>query len=143
MAVREGSSQIAFGKSKKLPSFRDRVKSLQLFFLTFSPTFCAQELSAEKSKVASVETRLSSQLSKREQEMIALQARMQASYQDHVAQTQTLNAKVSSCKQPLQSIYLFFPHCDNFSFNSGRVGVQLESCCLIGFVFFFNHFLDS
>lgn len=27
--------------------------------------------------------------------MIALQARMQASYQDHVAQTQTLNAKVS------------------------------------------------
>lgn len=43
-----------------------------------------------------METRLSSQLSKREQEMIALQARMQASYQDHVAQTQTLNAKVSS-----------------------------------------------
>ena len=44
--------------------------------------------------MASVETRLSSQLSKREQEMIALQARMQASYQDHVAQTQKLNAKV-------------------------------------------------
>ena len=41
-----------------------------------------------------METRLSSQLSKREQEMIALQARMQASYQDHVAQTQKLNAKV-------------------------------------------------
>lgn len=58
-----------------------------------------QELSAEKSKVASVETRLSSQLSKREQEMIALQARMQASYQDHVAQTQGLNAKVSSHTQ--------------------------------------------
>lgn len=54
----------------------------------------AQELSAEKSKVATVETRLSSQLSKREQEMIALQARMQASYQDHVAQTQALNTKV-------------------------------------------------
>lgn len=54
-----------------------------------------QELSAEKSKVTSVETRLSSQLSKREQEMIALQARMQASYQDHVAQTQMLNSKVS------------------------------------------------
>ncbi len=28
--------------------------------------------------------------------MIALQARMQASYQDHIAQTQGLNAKVSS-----------------------------------------------
>lgn len=61
----------------------------------FDCAVCSQELSAEKSKVASVETRLSSQLSKREQEMIALQARMQASYQDHVAQTQTLNAKVS------------------------------------------------
>ena len=54
-----------------------------------------QELLAEKAKVATVETRLSSQLSKREQEMIALQARMQASYQDHVGQTQRLNAKVS------------------------------------------------
>lgn len=55
--------------------------------------FC-QELSVEKSKVASVETRLNSQLSKKEQEMTALQARMQASYQDHVTQTQRLNAKV-------------------------------------------------
>lgn len=34
--------------------------------------------------------------------MIALQARMQASYQDHVAQTQGLNAKVSSHTQILQ-----------------------------------------
>lgn len=66
-----------------------------------------QELSAEKSKVASVETRLSSQLSKREQEMIALQARMQASYQDHVAQTQTLNAKVSSHILQLKSSFYF------------------------------------
>lgn len=70
--------------------------------------FCAQELSAEKSRVANVETKLSSQLSKREQEMIALQARMQASYQDHVAQTQTLNAKVSSCKQLSISIETIF-----------------------------------
>uniref|UniRef100_H3DGU3 Ribosome binding protein 1a n=1 Tax=Tetraodon nigroviridis TaxID=99883 RepID=H3DGU3_TETNG len=61
-----------------------------------------KELSAEKSKVASVETRLSSQLSKREQEMIALQARMQASYQDHVAQTQTLNAKILSLQDQLE-----------------------------------------
>ncbi|KAJ8013523.1 hypothetical protein DPEC_G00030660 [Dallia pectoralis] len=52
-----------------------------------------KELSAEKSKVAGVETRLSSQLSSREQEMNSLQARMQASYQDHLAQTQKLNAK--------------------------------------------------
>ncbi|XP_041745356.2 ribosome-binding protein 1 isoform X5 [Coregonus clupeaformis] len=62
-----------------------------------------KELSSEKSKVASVETRLSSQLSSREQEMIALQARMQASYQDHVAQTQKLNAKVLSLQEQLES----------------------------------------
>lgn len=54
--------------------------------------------------MASVETRLNSQLSKREQEMIALQARMQASYQDHVAQTQRLNAKVCSYVQVFQYI---------------------------------------
>lgn len=51
-----------------------------------------------------METRLNSQLSKREQEMIALQARMQASYQDHVAQSQRLNAKVCSYVQVLQYI---------------------------------------
>eukprot|EP00063_Salmo_salar_P092638 XP_014067473.1 PREDICTED: ribosome-binding protein 1-like isoform X3 [Salmo salar] len=62
-----------------------------------------KELFAEKSKVASVETRLSSQLSSREQEMIALQARMQASYQDHVAQTQKLTAKVISLQEQLES----------------------------------------
>ncbi|XP_014193580.1 ribosome-binding protein 1a isoform X3 [Haplochromis burtoni] len=61
-----------------------------------------KELSAEKAKVASVETRLSSQLSKREQEMVALQARMQASYQDHVAQTQRLNAKILSLQDQLE-----------------------------------------
>lgn len=73
----------------------------------FDRAVCSQELSAEKSKVTSVETRLSSQLSKREQEMIALQARMQASYQDHVAQTQVLNAKVSSRTQMLESSFYF------------------------------------
>lgn len=61
----------------------------------------SKELSTEKSKVASVETRLSAQLSKREQEMIALQARMQASYQDHLAQTQRLNAKILSLQDQL------------------------------------------
>ncbi|KAG7270872.1 hypothetical protein CRUP_012367 [Coryphaenoides rupestris] len=60
-----------------------------------------KELSAEKSKVASVETRLSSQLSKQEQEMNALRARMQASYQDQVAQAQRLNTKVASLQEQL------------------------------------------
>ncbi|KAM3863035.1 ribosome-binding protein 1a [Diretmus argenteus] len=62
----------------------------------------SKELSAEKSKVSGVENRLSSQLNKREVEMIALQARMQASYQDHVAQTQRLSAKVLSLQDQLE-----------------------------------------
>uniref|UniRef100_A0A3P8Y857 Ribosome receptor lysine/proline rich domain-containing protein n=1 Tax=Esox lucius TaxID=8010 RepID=A0A3P8Y857_ESOLU len=62
-----------------------------------------RELSAEKTKVTGVETRLSSQLSSREQEMIALQARMQASYQDHLAQTQNLNTKILSLQEQLES----------------------------------------
>lgn len=63
--------------------------------------------------MTSVETRLSSQLSKREQEMIALQARMQASYQDHVAQTQGLNAKVSSL---IHKCYSFLIQMSTFEF---------------------------
>ncbi|MEQ2161495.1 hypothetical protein GOODEAATRI_010195 [Goodea atripinnis] len=75
-----------------------RQRGMKLTWMGLTVFCINQELSAEKSKVASVETRLSSQLSKREQEMIALQARMQASYQDHVAQTQRLNAKVKLAK---------------------------------------------
>nr|XP_023652089.1 ribosome-binding protein 1 isoform X1 [Paramormyrops kingsleyae] len=62
----------------------------------------AKELSVEKTKLTNVETRLSSQLSSREQEMKALQARMQASYQDHVAETQRLNAKIQSLQDQLE-----------------------------------------
>lgn len=90
---------LPFEKSAELAPFHDELWKKFAFW-----TSRAQELSAEKSKVATVETRLSSQLSKREQEMIALQARMQASYQDHVAQTQALNTKVSSRTQMLQFI---------------------------------------
>ena len=53
-----------------------------------------QELNAEKSKMALLETRLSSELKASCQEVKALQTRMQASYQDHVAETQQLNLKV-------------------------------------------------
>lgn len=59
--------------------------------LTFMPL---QELNSEKSKMASVETRLSSELSVREQEITALHARMKASYDEHTQQTQKLNSKV-------------------------------------------------
>ncbi|XP_031434715.1 ribosome-binding protein 1a isoform X1 [Clupea harengus] len=60
-----------------------------------------KELSAEKSKVAHTETRLSTKLSTREQEMVALQARMQASYQDHVAETHKSKAKIQSLQEQL------------------------------------------
>lgn len=56
---------------------------------------CLQELSHEKSKTAAVETRLSSELSGREQEIAALHARMKASYDEHTHQTKKLNSKVS------------------------------------------------
>lgn len=55
---------------------------------------CLQELNTEKSKTASVETRLSSELSARQQEITALNARMKASYNEHTLQTQKLNSKV-------------------------------------------------
>ncbi|XP_024299470.1 ribosome-binding protein 1b isoform X1 [Oncorhynchus tshawytscha] len=62
-----------------------------------------KELSAEKSKMAKIETRLSSELSAHTQEITALQARMQASYQDHVAETQQLNLKIVSLQEQLDN----------------------------------------
>ncbi|XP_045069303.1 ribosome-binding protein 1 isoform X2 [Coregonus clupeaformis] len=62
-----------------------------------------KELSAEKSKMATVETRLSSELNAHTQEITALQARMQASYQDHVAKTQQLNLKIASLQEQLDN----------------------------------------
>uniref|UniRef100_A0A4W5LYN4 Ribosome binding protein 1b n=1 Tax=Hucho hucho TaxID=62062 RepID=A0A4W5LYN4_9TELE len=62
-----------------------------------------KELSAEKSKMAMVETHLSSELSSHTQEITALQARMQASYQDHVAETQQLNLKITSLQEQLDN----------------------------------------
>ncbi|XP_035377005.1 ribosome-binding protein 1b isoform X3 [Electrophorus electricus] len=62
-----------------------------------------KELSGEKSKTASVETRLSSELSAREQEMVALHARMKASYDEHTAQTQQLNSKIQSLQEQLEN----------------------------------------
>ncbi|XP_055763194.1 ribosome-binding protein 1b isoform X2 [Salvelinus fontinalis] len=62
-----------------------------------------KELSAEKSKTAKVETRLSSELSAHTQEITALQARMQASSQDHVAETQLLNLKIVSLQEQLDN----------------------------------------
>jgi len=50
--------------------------------------------------MTSLETRISSELSARGQEIAALQAQMQTSYQEHIKETQQLNGKVTS-QQPL------------------------------------------
>lgn len=71
----------------------------QRYNLIGLPVMYLQELSSEKSKTASVETRLSSELSTREQEIAALHARMKASYEEHTHQTQKLNSKVRA--QPI------------------------------------------
>ncbi|NXP92493.1 RRBP1 protein, partial [Passerina amoena] len=55
----------------------------------------SKELAAERAKAGAVEGRLKEQLLAREREIVAVQARMQASYQDHVSETQQLQGKVS------------------------------------------------
>lgn len=55
-----------------------------------------QELAAEKAKAVASESKLKEQLVAREREITAVQARMQASYQDHVNETQQLQGKVGS-----------------------------------------------
>lgn len=62
-----------------------------------------KELGAEKSRLVSVETRLSSELSGRQQELMALQARMQASYQEHLMETQQLTGKIQSLQEQLDN----------------------------------------
>lgn len=49
-----------------------------------------------------MEGKLKEQLLAREREIVAVQARMQASYQDHVSETQQLQGKVSPtlCSAP-------------------------------------------
>lgn len=53
-----------------------------------------QEFAAEKAKTLASENKLKEQLLTHQQEMAAIQARMQASYQDHVTEIQQLQGKV-------------------------------------------------
>lgn len=69
-------------------------------YISDSHCFGQQELSSAKSKMTSVETRMSSELSARGQEISALQALMQTSYQEHINEKQQLNSKVTN-HQPL------------------------------------------
>ncbi|XP_073195823.1 ribosome-binding protein 1 isoform X4 [Lepidochelys kempii] len=61
------------------------------------------ELAAEKAKMVAVETKLKEQLLAREQEITAVQARMQASYQDHVNETQQLQGKIRTLQEQLEN----------------------------------------
>uniref|UniRef100_A0A671MST6 Ribosome-binding protein 1-like n=1 Tax=Sinocyclocheilus anshuiensis TaxID=1608454 RepID=A0A671MST6_9TELE len=62
-----------------------------------------KELSSAKSKMTSVETHMSSELSARGQEIAALQACMQDSDQEHVKETQQLNSKIQSLQEQLEN----------------------------------------
>nr|XP_048698441.1 ribosome-binding protein 1 isoform X2 [Caretta caretta] len=62
-----------------------------------------KELAAEKAKMVAVETKLKEQLLAREQEITAVQARMQASYQDHVNETQQLQGKIRTLQEQLEN----------------------------------------
>ncbi|XP_016116971.1 ribosome-binding protein 1-like isoform X2 [Sinocyclocheilus grahami] len=62
-----------------------------------------KELSSAKSKMTSVETHMSSELSARGQEIAALQASMQDSDQEHVKESQQLNSKIQSLQEQLEN----------------------------------------
>ncbi|XP_077342134.1 ribosome-binding protein 1 isoform X2 [Lithobates pipiens] len=62
-----------------------------------------KELAAEKAKANSAESKLKEQILSRDQEINALQARMQASYKDHVDEIQQLQGKVRGLQEELEN----------------------------------------
>ncbi|XP_077166765.1 ribosome-binding protein 1 isoform X1 [Paroedura picta] len=63
----------------------------------------SKEVAAEKAKALLVENKLKEQLLAHEQEIVAVQNRMQASYQDHVAETQQLQGKIRTLQEQLEN----------------------------------------
>uniref|UniRef100_A0A8B9QWE3 Ribosome binding protein 1 n=1 Tax=Anas platyrhynchos TaxID=8839 RepID=A0A8B9QWE3_ANAPL len=63
----------------------------------------SKELAAEKAKAVASESKLKEQLVAREREITAVQARMQASYQDHVSETQQLQGKIRTLQEQLEN----------------------------------------
>ncbi|XP_025945662.1 ribosome-binding protein 1 [Apteryx rowi] len=63
----------------------------------------SKELATEKAKAVAVESKLKEQLLAREREIAAVQARMQASYQDHVNETQQLQGKIRTLQEQLEN----------------------------------------
>ncbi|XP_075059902.1 ribosome-binding protein 1 isoform X2 [Mixophyes fleayi] len=62
-----------------------------------------KELAAEKAKINSVESKAKEQILSRDQEINALQARMQASYKDHVTEIQQLQGKIRTLQDELEN----------------------------------------
>ncbi|XP_039594607.1 ribosome-binding protein 1-like isoform X2 [Polypterus senegalus] len=62
-----------------------------------------KELNVERGKVAAAEAKMKEQLTAKEQEIKAMQDRMQASYQDHVNETQQLQTKIRSLQEQLEN----------------------------------------
>lgn len=62
-----------------------------------------KELVAEKAKVFTVEANMNDKLVARDKELAAVQTRMQASYEDHVNETQQLQAKIQTLKDQLEN----------------------------------------
>nr|XP_056718444.1 ribosome-binding protein 1 [Euleptes europaea] len=63
----------------------------------------SKEVAAEKAKALLVENKLKEQLLAHEQEIAAVQNRMQASYQDHVTETQQLQGKIRTLQEQLEN----------------------------------------
>ncbi|KFP73080.1 PREDICTED: ribosome-binding protein 1 [Acanthisitta chloris] len=63
----------------------------------------SKELAAERTKAVAVESKLKEQLLARERDIAAVQARMQASYQDHIAETQQLQGKIRTLQEQLEN----------------------------------------
>ncbi|TKC45493.1 hypothetical protein EI555_012178 [Monodon monoceros] len=62
-----------------------------------------KELAAEKAKAAAGEAKVKKQLVAREQEITAVQARMQASYREHVQEVQQLQGKIRTLQEQLEN----------------------------------------
>ncbi|NXM03242.1 RRBP1 protein, partial [Tyrannus savana] len=63
----------------------------------------SKDLAAERARAAAAEGKLREQLVAREREMAAVQVRMQASYQDHVSETQQLQVKIRTLQEQLEN----------------------------------------
>ncbi|NWU05110.1 RRBP1 protein, partial [Cephalopterus ornatus] len=63
----------------------------------------SKDLAAERAKAMAAEGKLKEQLLAREREIMAVQARMQASYQDHVSETQQLQVKIRTLQEQLEN----------------------------------------